>query len=64
MHTYTYKQVLFWDRVYLVLGLSSYSLRDFVDLPAWFQRCFHPVMAALLTPPPAGVRGSFFFVYT
>lgn len=46
------KQVLFWDRVYLVLGLASYSLRDFVDFPAWFHNCFRPVMAALLLPPP------------
>ncbi len=45
-------QVLFWDRVYLVLSLSSYSLRDFVDLPAWFHDCCLPLMSALLLPLP------------
>jgi hypothetical protein len=54
-HTHTHTQkVLFWDRCYLVMGLSSYSLRDFVDLSAWFHEAFHPVMTTLLQAPAGG----------
>jgi hypothetical protein len=41
-------QLLFWDRVYLCMGLTSYSLRDYLDMPTWFASCFQPLMAALL----------------
>lgn len=48
-------QVLFWDRVYLVLALTSYGHMDFIDLNAWFHACFAPCMATLLQPVKAQV---------
>lgn len=44
-------EVCFWDAVYLLLGVSSYSLRDFLDLPSWYIHCFIPMMQTLLLSP-------------
>ena len=44
-------EVCFWDAVYLLLGVSSYSLRDYLDLPSWYTHCFTPTMRTLLLSP-------------
>ncbi|KAM3573488.1 hypothetical protein VYU27_004531 [Nannochloropsis oceanica] len=44
-------EVCFWDAVYLLLGVASYSLRDFLDLPSWYTQCFIPMMRILLLSP-------------
>lgn len=51
-------EIAFWDVVYLLLGLSSYSLREVVDLPAWYSHCFIPCLRTLLLPSPAAAAAS------
>lgn len=39
------------DRVYLSLGLVSFSLYEHLDLAQWFSGVFQPVASALLSAP-------------
>jgi hypothetical protein len=52
--------VMFWDTVYLAMGLTAFGLPQHMDLPGWLRSCLEPCIAALLRPsaprPPVLLR--------